>query len=91
MELTFNKSPAELLAITSPCSDIAKDKKFCDFIKEDIERISQIKDPSFVLKEINLLSWLIKKILFLKIFIFYLNGIPWFLIQTILPSLKEIA
>ena len=43
--LVLNKSPVELITITSPWLDTAKDKKFCDLIKDDIERISQIFEP----------------------------------------------
>ena len=56
IEFTFNKSPEDVLAIMSPCFDKAKDKKFCDFIKDNIERTFQIIEPSFTLKERSLLS-----------------------------------
>ena len=37
-------------------NDKAKDKKFCDFIKDDTEETFQIMEPSFTLKEKSLLS-----------------------------------
>ena len=36
----FNKSPEELSVTTSPSFEIAREKKFCDFIKDDIDRTS---------------------------------------------------
>ena len=56
IEFTLNKSPEELLAITSPCLDKASDYNFCDLIKDDIDRMSQIMEPSLVLSERSLLS-----------------------------------
>ena len=67
------------------------DSKFFDFIKDDIDRISQIFEPSFVSKERSLLSWLIKMILFSNILILDLNGVAWFLTQTNSPSWKLTA
>ena len=84
-ELALINSAAELIDITSPCLVAAMDKKLCDFIKDEAERISQIKEPSLILKEKTLLSWLIKKILLSKTFIFDFNGTPWFLIQISFP------
>ena len=55
-EETFNNSPAVFIATRSPCFEIAIDKRSCDFIKDDIVRISQIIDPSDALKESSLLS-----------------------------------
>ena len=56
IEFIFNRSPKEVMAITSPCFDKAKDKKFYDFIKDDNEVKFQITEPSFTLKERSLLS-----------------------------------
>ena len=47
------------MAITSPCFDKAKDKKFCDFIKDDTEETFQIVEPSF--KESVFGSWEVEK------------------------------
>ena len=52
----YNKKAAELIDIRSSSSEIAKDNKFCDFIKDESVRMPQILDPSFVFKEIILLS-----------------------------------
>ena len=40
----------------SPCLDMAMDKKFCNYMKEGAECISQIFDPFFVFKQKILLS-----------------------------------
>ena len=53
----------------------AKAKKFCDFIKDDIDRTSQILDPFSVSRQRSLLSWLITKILLSNIFTFDFSGI----------------
>ena len=70
------KSPEELSITRSPFFETARPKKCCVFIKDDTDRMSQILDPVFVSKQISLLSWLIKKILSLKIFTLDFNGIP---------------
>ena len=58
------------------CFEIAKDKKFCDFIKDDADRTFQIIDPFFVSKQRILLSWFIKKILSSKTLMLDFIGIP---------------
>ena len=55
----FTKSPAEFSENRSPFFEIANAKKLWDFIKEEIERISQINDPFSASRQIVLLSWLI--------------------------------
>ena len=52
----FNKSPEEVSATSSPCFEIAKAEKDCDFIKEETARTSQSRDPSLMLKHKILLS-----------------------------------
>ena len=52
----FNKSPDEKSAIKFSLSVIARDRKFCDFIKDPMERISHILEPSSVSKHKSLLS-----------------------------------
>ena len=56
----FNKFPEELSVTKSPFLEIARAKKFCVLINEDIERLSQTKEPLSILKQTNLLSWFIK-------------------------------
>ena len=52
----LNKSPDELTATKSPFLETAKDNKFCDFIKDDIERTFQTLEPSLAFKQKILLS-----------------------------------
>ena len=73
---TFNKSPLVLSEIKSPSFEIAKANKFCDFIKDDTDRTSQILLPLLASKQRSLLSWLITKILSLKTFKLDFSGIP---------------
>ena len=74
--IILNISADEVSANSSPCLDIARDNKFCDLIKDSIESIFQIKEPSLTLKHKILLSWSIRKSLSLNIFILDLNGTP---------------
>ena len=55
-ELILNISADEVITNTFSSFEIAMDNKFCYLIKDAIDRIFQIMEPSFVLKQRILLS-----------------------------------
>ena len=59
-------SAEDVIANKFPSLVSAKDNKLSDLIKDPIERIFQIREPSSVFKQRILLSSFIKKILLLK-------------------------